>query len=70
MRPLLVVVGVIVFLMGLVWALQGAYVLPATFMRGDSWVAIGAVVAIAGFLVSAFGARSGKPSAKGTEPTN
>jgi hypothetical protein len=69
MRPVLVVIGVIVFLMGLFWALQGAYVLPATFMRGDAWIGIGAVVAIAGVLLSVFGARTGKPRTKDTKPT-
>ncbi len=70
MRPVVVVVGVIVFLMGLFWALQGAYVLPATFMRGDAWIAIGAVVALLGVLLSFFGVRSGKARAKGPEPAN
>jgi hypothetical protein len=44
MRIVLFVVGVIVALNGAVWALQGAYLLPATFMRGPEWIAIGAVV--------------------------
>ncbi len=70
MRPVVVIAGVIVFLMGLFWALQGAYVLPATFMRGDSWIAIGAIVALLGVVLSAFGVRGGKSRAKGTEPAN
>jgi len=50
MRVILMIVGFIVALNGVVWALQGAYVLEATFMRGPEWIAIGAAV----FLVGAF----------------
>lgn len=57
MRRLLVAVGVVVLLMGAVWALQGAYVLPATFMRGPEWIAIGVGVAAAGFVLAFFGFR-------------
>ena len=54
--------GIIVFLMGAVWALQGAYVLPASFMRGPSWIAIGAGVEIAGGLLSLLGLRKPTPA--------
>lgn len=57
MRPLFVVVGIIVLLMGTVWALQGAYLLPATFMRGSTWVGIGIGVAGVGLLVATLGWR-------------
>ena len=47
MRPAFVVVGIVVILMGTGWALQGAYIIPATFMRGPAWIGIGGgVVAI------------------------
>lgn len=59
MRPVLVVGGVIVLLTGVVWALQGAWVLPATFMRGPEWVGIGAAVAVAGLLLAFLGWRQG-----------
>ena len=62
MRPLLVVVGAIVLLMGAVWALQGAYLLPATFMRGPTWIAIGAGVALGGLVVVFLGARAAPPT--------
>ena len=57
MRLILMVVGIIVLLMGAVWALQGAYLLPATFMRGPSWIGIGAAVAIIGLILTIFGWR-------------
>ena len=56
-RPLIVVVGVIVLLTGLAWAAQGAYLLPATFMRGPEWIAIGLAVAVLGLVVVLFGVR-------------
>jgi len=56
-RPLIVVVGVIVLLMGVAWALQGAYVLPATFMRGPEWIATGSAVAVLGLIIALFGFR-------------
>lgn len=57
MRPVFVAIGVIVLLMGAVWALQGAYVLPATFMRGPEWIAIGGGVALVGLAVTGVGWR-------------
>ena len=57
MQRLAVILGVIVLLMGCAWALQGAYVLPATFMRGPSWVAIGGAVAVVGMTLAVFGWR-------------
>ena len=51
MRVVLFVVGLIVALNGAVWALQGAYVVPATFMRGPEWIAIGATVFAVGLLM-------------------
>lgn len=44
----LLIVGAIVTLNGVVWALQGALLLPATFMKGPAWIAIGSVVATLG----------------------
>ena len=48
MRVFLFIGGLLIALMGAVWALQGAWVLPATFMRGPEWIGIGAVVALLG----------------------
>lgn len=62
MRVLITGFGGIVFLMGAVFALQGANVLPTTFMRGQTWIGIGAAIAIIGLLVLFFGLRK-KPQA-------
>ena len=48
MRLGLFIAGVLIMLMGVGWALQGAYLLPATFMRGPEWIAIGGGVAAVG----------------------
>lgn len=47
--------------MGLAWALQGAWILPATFMRGPEWIAIGGVVAVVGFILILFSMRAKSP---------
>jgi|GEM_PF-2848332 len=62
MRPLLVVFGAILLLIGIGFALQGAYVIPATFMRGPEWIAIGVGVALAGAALLVVGLqRKGSP---------
>lgn len=65
MRPALAILGLIVMLMGAAWALQGAYLLPATFMRGPEWIAIGTGVAAVGLILSALGVRG--PRSRGHE---
>lgn len=62
MRLLLFIGGFLLALMGLVWALQGAWVLPATFMRGPEWIGIGSFVAAVGLGLVWIGLR-GSPSA-------
>jgi len=62
MRPILVIIGIVLALLGTVWALQGAYVLPATFMQGPEWIAIGSAVALGGILLAVMGARKPAPS--------
>src|SRR3989304_3624848 len=52
--------------MGGAWALQGAYLLPATFMRGPAWVGIGAAVALLGAVLAVFGWRRSPPKATGS----
>jgi len=50
-RTLWLVGGLLIALMGIGWALQGAYIVPATFMRGPEWIAIGSGVALLGFFL-------------------
>ena len=61
MRWVLIVVGLIMDLMGTVWALQGLNLLPGTFMRGDpTWVVIGIVVDVIGIALFLTGLRLGR----------
>lgn len=57
MKPVLVVLGLIIIIMGIAWALQGAGYLPTSFMTGTPWVAIGSGVAVGGGFLAAFGLR-------------
>ena len=59
MRIILVVLGVLVALAGTVWALQGAGFILGSFMSNDpTWIWIGAVTALVGLGILAFGIRS------------
>jgi hypothetical protein len=52
------IVGGIAILIGAVWILQGAGVLPGSFMTGQRmWLAIGIVVAIVGLVLALNGFR-------------
>jgi len=65
MRLLPVVLGILIALAGIVWTLQGIGVLLGSFMSNDStWIFIGGVTAAAGFVLVAFGLKSGSPSLK------
>lgn len=58
MRTLSVFIGVLAILTGLVFTLQGAGVLPGSFMTGQRmWVLIGIVVAIIGLGLALNGLR-------------
>ena len=49
MRVTLNVVGGLLFLIGVIWILQGINVLPGSFMTGQmKWAAYGALAVIAG----------------------
>lgn len=56
MRPVLVIPGALVLVMGVVFALQGAGYVPTTFMVGTTWIVIGSVVALLGLALVLFGA--------------
>jgi len=59
LRVPLVVVGVVLVLLGLLWALQGAGVLGGSVMSGQRmWLVIGIVVAIVGVVLGYFGLSS------------
>lgn len=63
MRPVIVVLGVIILLAGIVWALQGAGFLLGSFMSNDrTWLAIGSVTAVLGLAILALGARTRRPA--------
>lgn len=55
---LLVVVGVVLTVAGVIWALQGFGVIGGSFMSGDSVFAIiGPLVALLGLAIAAIGLR-------------
>ena len=59
MRIILVVLGVLVALAGAVWALQGAgFILGSVMSNDPTWIWIGAVTALMGLGILAFGIRS------------
>jgi hypothetical protein len=61
MRIIVLVLGVLVLLAGAVWALQGAGLILGSFMSNDpTWMWIGAVTALVGLGILAFGIRSGR----------
>ena len=61
MRIALVVVGVVVALFGLLWALQGFGVVGGSPMSNTTtWSSIGPIVALVGIAIAAAGARRSK----------
>jgi hypothetical protein len=60
MRKALITVGILIFLIGIVWTLQGINILQGSIMSGDSfWRNVGIVLLIVGPLISYFGWRRG-----------
>jgi len=58
MKITLFIVGGLLILLGLVWALQGFGILPGSVMSGHRrWVLIGGVVALVGVLLEVLAAR-------------
>jgi hypothetical protein len=57
MKWVLIIAGVLLFLLGGVWVLQGTYVLTQGVMAGDmKWTVIGGILAVAGIALVVIGA--------------
>lgn len=56
LRLPLLIVGVVLLLLGLLWALQGAGLVGGSFMTGQRmWLVIGIVVAVVGLVLGYLG---------------
>ena len=61
-KPLWVVAGVVLVLLGLLWTLQGLDVITGSSMSGTTtWSIIGPVVLIVGALITSVGIRGRRP---------
>ena len=61
-KPLWVVVGVVLVLLGLLWTLQGIGVIEGSSMSGTTtWSIIGPIVLLVGALVTSVGIRGRRP---------
>ena len=61
-KPLWVVAGVVLVLLGLLWTLQGTDVIKGSAMSGTAtWSIIGPIVLLVGGLVVAVGIRGRRP---------
>ncbi len=61
-KPLWVVVGVIVGLLGLLWTLQGTGVIEGSSMSDTTtWSIIGPIVLLAGVAIASVGIRGRRP---------
>lgn len=64
-RPVALAVGILLVLVGIVWTLQGLGYLGGSVMSGVTvWAVIGPLVALAGALVIARGARGSRGSGR------
>ncbi|HTP57732.1 MAG TPA: hypothetical protein VMM82_02375 [Spirochaetia bacterium] len=58
MKWVLIIIGVLVLVVGVIWALQGLNVLPYGQMAGHRrWIAIGGLLGIIGIILIVVGAR-------------
>ncbi len=69
MRLYRFIAGILIALMGAVWALQGAWLLPASFMRGPEWILIGGAVAVFGLLLIWSATRGPSPGERPPTPS-
>ncbi len=57
-RAVLVVVGLVVLVVGAVFAGQGLNLIPGSFMTGDrTWLLVGAILVVVGLVLIVAGAR-------------
>jgi uncharacterized membrane protein YhaH (DUF805 family) len=64
MRWVWLIIGILVFIMGLVWTLQGLDVLGGSVMSGVTlWAIVGPVVAVVGLCLIGMGLRKPRASA-------
>jgi hypothetical protein len=62
-RLIPIVIGVLITLAGIVWALQGGGMILGSFMSNNpSWIWIGGGTAVVGLLLVTFGLRSSPPT--------
>lgn len=60
MKTALSIVGILLFLAGLVWFLQGVNILPGSYMTGDpQWAVNGGIAMVAGAGMYFFARRNG-----------
>jgi hypothetical protein len=65
MRIVLLIVGILMFLIGIVWTLQGIDVLQGSVMSGDPfWATVGIVLLIVGPILAIVGWRRGASSTR------
>jgi len=58
MKWVLIVIGILLLLMGVVWALQGMNILPYGQMAGHRrWIALGGLLGVVGIILVVLGAR-------------
>ena len=61
-RFALTIAGALALLMGLIFAGQGANLIPGSFMTGDrTWLIVGLIMAFIGVALILFGTNRGKP---------
>ena len=64
MKWVLIIVGILILLVGIVWALQGTNILTGSQMSGHRrWIAIGGALGIVGIVLIIIGARIRRASA-------
>jgi hypothetical protein len=60
MKTALSIFGILIFLAGLVWFLQGINLLPGSYMTGDpQWAVNGGIAMFAGAAIYVFAKRNG-----------